>query len=163
MPETSPFLAHYQRLDDEELIEHWQKQLLPEARTALQSELRRRELQVPEGSVEHQQNEDFIESASDKPGDRTIWWRWLKAYGALAPVFILSVLRNSAGLSTGAVWAFLLSGAGYALAVVWIVKTQSVNPPWSKGMTITSFVFVHFLLMLCLLFVIRGLWSVGHP
>lgn len=158
MPQDSFFVSHYRDLHDEELLEHWRKQLVPEARAALQQELDRRGLRTPERSIEGLDDPRPAEPVPTVRNSRTIWWQWLKFYGAVAPLVVLNTFK----VSTGAIWLLFLAIAGYALAVVWIIQTQTADEPWGKGTTVTLFVVVHFFVMFSLVAVIRALGSMGQ-
>jgi hypothetical protein len=162
LAEESSYLAHFGRLDDHELVDHWRKHLMPDARAALRTELQRRNLVVPEAAAILDQDDDSVEPRPSESGSRTTWWRWLKAYGALSPVFVVSVFQNAFGVSTGLVPTLILAGVGYSVAVVWILKTQSANPPWGRGATVASFLLAHSLVMFGLMVILRTLWAVGH-
>lgn len=162
MAKDSSFVSHYHQLDDEELLEYWQKQLVPEARAALQQELSLRGLQTPDRSSAQLGDAAPAKPASAAHESRTTWWKGLKLYGAVAPLVVINVLQTSAKVSIGAVWLLLLAVVGYAMAVVWIIKTQTVESPWGKGTTIALFVVVHFVVMMALVATIRGLGSIGQ-
>lgn len=160
MAESGSFAQHYSNLHEEELLSLWKNNLVPEARAALAAELEARQLSKPPLPPLDSEDEG-ISQQPERPGARLRWWKWLKFYGAVAPLVFLNVLHN-AKYATGALWYVLASAVGYGLAVTWILFTQNKTEPWSKGATLSSFVVVHAFVIGMLLTVTRVLWQVGH-